>query len=178
MDSKKPILAIAGNYQFNHFIMELDQKYHSWINANMIKNRVFSFHGKHGVVHENLRDPYDTITKRFIAVAQGLLEKNEPFYFDIEQHFSGVDIIRLQPNRTYEFDAISKMMDVPFPPGVAYSAEESSILISMIAYKCCLEFAKQERFEAGMRKYQEGLTALENSQLQKEIVKGVFFSFK
>jgi hypothetical protein len=178
MDSKKPILAIAGNYQFNHFIMGLDQKYHSWINVNMIKDRVFSFHGKYGVVHENLRDPYDTITKRFIAVAQGLLEKNAPCYFDIEQHFSGVDVIKLEPNRTYEFDAISKMMGAPDPRGGVYSAEESSILISMIAYKCCLEFAKQERFEAGMRKYQEGLITLEQSQLQKEIVKDTFFSFK
>jgi hypothetical protein len=178
MESKKPTLAIAGNYQFNRFIMELDRKYHSWINANMIKDRVFSFHGKYGFVHENLRDPYDTITKRFIGVAQGLLEKNQPFYFDIESHFSGIDVIKLEPNRTYEFDVISKMVGVPDPHRGIYSAEESSILISMIAYKYCLEFAKQERFETGMRKYQEALTTLEQSQLQKEIVKGAFFSFK
>jgi hypothetical protein len=178
MDSKKPILAIAGNHQFNQFIMGLDRKYHAWMNANMVTGRIFSFNGKYGVVHENLRDPYDTITKRFIAVVQGLLEKNPPFYFDIKSHFSGIDVIKLETNKTYTFDIVSQMMETTDPHGEVYSAEESSILISMIAYKLCFEFAKQERFEAGMRKYQEGMTTLEQSQLQQKIVSGTIFRFK
>lgn len=114
----------------------------------------------------SLRSPKDCLrrTRHFTLISNSI--------------FSGVDVIKLEPNRTYEFDAISKMMGAPDPRGGVYSAEESSILISMIAYKCCLEFAKQERFEAGMRKYQEGLITLEQSQLQKEIVKDTFFSFK
>ncbi len=101
MVSKKPVLAVAVSKQFGQFLMSLDEESRKWINSNMVLGRVFSFYGKFGVVQEDLRDPYELITKRFIAVAQGLLNESPPFYFDIETHFSGVDTDMREINKLY-----------------------------------------------------------------------------
>lgn len=176
MDSKKPVLAMAASQRFNRFLMSLDEKGRKWINTNMVFGRVFSFHGKFGVVHEDLKDPYDLITKRFISVAVGLLERNNPYYLDIETHFTGVDVIKLEPNKRYELN-VGALFGEADSNSDLYTAEEASLLVSMFAYRFCLEFATAERFETGMRKYRECLTALEQSQHVQAIIPGQFFKF-
>jgi hypothetical protein len=143
----------------------------------MVLGRVFIFHRKYGVVHEDLKDPYDLITKRFVSVAVGLLEGNPPFYLDIDTHFTGVDIIKLEPNKRYEVN-VGAIMGKSDSKSDLYTSEEASVLVSMLAYYLCLEFATVERFETGMRKYRECLTELEQSQHQQPIIPGKFFTFK
>jgi hypothetical protein len=177
MDSKKPVLAMAASQRFNRFLMSLDEKGRKWINSNMVFGRVFSFHGKFGVVHEDLKDPYDLVTKRLINVAVGLLEKNTPYYLDIETHFTGVDVIKLEPNKRYELNVGALLGEADSNSDI-YTAEEASLLVSMFAYYFCLQFATTERFETGMRKYRECLTELEQSQHVRSIIPGRFFTFK
>lgn len=177
MDSKKPVLAMAASKRFANFLMSLDEEARKWINSNMVFGRVFSFHGKFGVVHEDLKDPYDLITKRFINVAAGILEENTPYYFDIETHPTGVDVIKLESDRTYELNVGLLMGDENSVVSI-YDADDASILVSMFAYYICLQGATAERFQAGMRKYRECLTELEQSKYAQTVIPGKFFSFK
>lgn len=128
------------------FFKKLSQKQHEWIAAHYKPGRIFSFNGKYAMVPKFGRAiPYGEITGDLIYTAQSLLDKNPPFYLDVETHFSGVDVVKLESNKKYDCKVMAEITGGGTPPyGGIYDAKASSLIISLLAYKCCFEEAKKD----------------------------------
>ena len=78
-------------------------------------------------------------------MVQAILGKVNPrFYFDIvTDKPSGIEIIKLQPDRTYDCK-VSPGLSKDLAEDGILSADESSFLISLLTYLNCYYFTKDE----------------------------------
>lgn len=137
----------------------------SWIQLHEKPGRIFSMNGHHAIIPINGRVPYNNVTERFFYYAQALLGRINPrFYFDIvKDDASGVEIIKLQSERTYDCKVFPELSALP--DGGILSDKESSLVISLLAYQCCHRDCKDNRILA--EEYAKRYAALRQSWLSK-----------
>lgn len=118
-------------------------------------------------------------TEEFLYVAGDLLsDENSRFYFDIEKHRSGVEVIKLDLSQKYNCNVIAKETDGgPLPQHGIFSAEETSQIISMLAYKMCFDNAKREGNTDAMNEYKVRYEKLFESQAVKPFLGQFVFFF-
>jgi hypothetical protein len=161
------------------FFKKLSQKQHEWIAAHYKPGRIFSFNGKYAMVPKFGRAiPYGEITGDLIYTAQSLLDKNPPFYLDVETHFSGVDVVKLESNKKYDCKVMAEITGGGTPPyGGIYDAKASSLIISLLEYKCCFEEAKKDGDKKLADEFARCYTALLDSQEKETFLEKAVFYF-
>jgi hypothetical protein len=161
------------------FFKNLGQKQHEWMAVNSKPGRIFSFNGKFALLPKiGSMNPYDAGTSELIYYAQCLLDQSPPFYFDIERHSSGVDIIQLEPNKRYDCNVLAEVTDGgPPPAGGIYDAKASSLVISLMAYKICFDEAKKNGEKKMAETFAKRYTALLESQDKEPFFETVIFYF-
>lgn len=175
MKSKKPFLMLGARKQFLEALLSGGQQ--QWVEGNMKLGRCFVIQQHMAIVHSKFTSPLDPHTEIMARIAGPLLKRHPRFYFDIEKHSSGVEIIKLQEGLIYDCTVLEEMSGEPAPQGGHYSAEVSSALISMLSYKTCLEFAQEDKDKAKIEEFKKRYQALLDSQIHTPFVEGVIFSF-
>ncbi len=164
-------VGLLGDAEAMQVFSKIDQKTKDWIVRNAKENRIFACKGKYAVAGKNGKSPYDEMMRHFLIEVAGLLEKNPPFYFDIEKHPSGIDVARLQAGKTYDCNVLSEVTDGgPAPGGGHYSDKKSSFVISLLAYKQCFSYCKEANDKKMASEFAKRYTALLESQDQDQLV--------
>jgi hypothetical protein len=163
--------SLLGDPKAMQVFSKVDQKINDWIVRNVKDHRIFACKGKYAVASKNGKSPYDKMMRHFLIEIAGLLEKNPPFYFDIERHPSGIDVARLQSGKTYDCNILSEITDGgPAPDNGHYSDKKSSFVISLLAYKQCFSYCKQINDLQMAGEFAKRYKALLESQDQEQFI--------
>lgn len=177
MKSNNPLLMLFANREFLDLVLHCGKQQQLWVEGNMKLGRCFVIQEHIGIVYSEFTSPLDPYTEIMARMVCPLLKGNSRFYFDIEKHSSGIEIIKLQEGLIYDCTVLEKISGKPAPQGGHYPAETSSALISMLAYKTCLEFAKEDKDEGRKNEFKKRYEALLDSQIHTPFLKGSVFKF-
>ena len=149
----------------------------AWFELYARQGRVFSMNGHYAIAARDKKNIYEPVTEEFFHVAQSLLSKKNPrFYFDIvKDDSSGVEIIKLQPERTYDCKVVPELSDLP-ENGI-FSDKDSSFFISLFAYKYCFDICKRDGLEKLADEYAKRYMALRQSEMNKTENGGIAIDF-
>ena len=175
--NKKPLNLLISNAGPNPFSKKPILR--AWAQTYEMHGRVFAVNGFHAITSRTEEVPYNDETKDFIHAVSVSLGNLPRFYFDIVKHHSGVDMIKLDENRTYD---CMKLLEGTLPadriPDNGFlSGDKAALLVSMYASYVWYDYQKSEGRESDAQAHAERYKALAKSQANNPVIKDVMIIF-